>query len=69
MSAEIPLALIGIGCKFPGKSDTKDLYYEFLRNKVSFHSSLWFAFSNPFSQGDGMIQPPLDRWDHANWHG
>lgn len=34
MSAEVPVAIIGIGCKFPGGSDTKDLYYEFLRNKV-----------------------------------
>lgn len=42
MSAEIPLALIGIGCKFPGKSDTKDLYYEFLRNKVRIHGPLRF---------------------------
>ena len=40
MSAEIPLALVGIGCKFPGGSDTKDLYYEFLRNKVRARSSL-----------------------------
>ncbi|KAG9317960.1 hypothetical protein JVU11DRAFT_12 [Chiua virens] len=33
MSAEIPVAVIGIGCKFPGGSDNKDLYYQFLRNK------------------------------------
>ncbi|KAH7909125.1 putative nonribosomal peptide synthetase [Hygrophoropsis aurantiaca] len=35
MSAEVPVAVIGIGCKFPGGSDNKELYYEFLRNKVS----------------------------------
>ena len=34
MSAEIPVAIVGIGCKFPGGSDNKELYYEFLRNKV-----------------------------------
>jgi acyl transferase domain-containing protein len=34
MPCDTPVALIGIGCKFPGGSDTKDLYYEFLRNKV-----------------------------------
>ncbi|KAI6009612.1 putative nonribosomal peptide synthetase [Pisolithus orientalis] len=34
MSAEIPVAVIGIGCKFPGGSDNKELYYEFLRSKV-----------------------------------
>lgn len=40
MSAEVPVAIIGIGCKFPGGSDNKDLYYEFLRNKVLFTSKL-----------------------------
>ena len=35
MSAEIPVAVVGIGCKFPGGADTKELYYEFLRGKVS----------------------------------
>lgn len=35
MSAEIPVAIVGIGCKFPGGADTKELYYEFLRGKVS----------------------------------
>ncbi|KAL4075275.1 hypothetical protein V8B97DRAFT_2022271 [Scleroderma yunnanense] len=52
MSAEIPVAIIGIGCKFPGGSDNKELYYEFLRNK-----------------GDGMIEPPAERWNHAEWYG
>ncbi|KAF9228933.1 putative nonribosomal peptide synthetase [Gyrodon lividus] len=52
MSAELPVAIIGIGCKFPGGSDNKDLYYEFLRNK-----------------GDGMIEPPPDRWIHEEWYG
>ncbi|KAI9458237.1 putative nonribosomal peptide synthetase, partial [Boletus coccyginus] len=33
MSAEVPVAVIGIGCKFPGGCDNKDLYYEFLRSK------------------------------------
>jgi len=45
MSAEVPLALVGIGCKFPGGSDTKDLYYEFLRNKVRDHDSLLFSIT------------------------
>jgi acyl transferase domain-containing protein len=35
MSAEVPVAIVGIGCKFPGGADTKELYYEFLRGKVS----------------------------------
>ena len=35
MSAQFPVAIVGIGCKLPGGSDTKELYYEFLRNKVS----------------------------------
>jgi len=35
MSAQFPVAIIGIGCRLPGGSDTKELYYEFLRNKVS----------------------------------
>ncbi|KIK92693.1 hypothetical protein PAXRUDRAFT_146735 [Paxillus rubicundulus Ve08.2h10] len=52
MSAEVPVAVIGIGCKFPGGSDNKDLYYEFLRNK-----------------GDGMIEPPSERWIHEEWYG
>ncbi|KAH7918142.1 ketoacyl-synt-domain-containing protein, partial [Leucogyrophana mollusca] len=52
MSAEVPVAIIGIGCKFPGGSDNKELYYEFLRNK-----------------GDGMVEPPPDRWIHAEWYG
>ncbi|EIW85666.1 ketoacyl-synt-domain-containing protein [Coniophora puteana RWD-64-598 SS2] len=52
MSAEVPVAIVGIGCKFPGGSDNKDLYYEFLRNK-----------------GDGMVEPPPDRWIHAEWNG
>ncbi|KIJ63457.1 polyketide synthetase [Hydnomerulius pinastri MD-312] len=58
MSAEIPVAVIGIGCKFPGGSDNKDLYYEFLRNK---------ARSPPL--GDGMVEPPPDRWIHEEWYG
>ena len=45
MSAEVPLALVGIGCKFPGGSDTKDLYYEFLRNKVRDRGSLPFSIT------------------------
>ncbi|KAI6142295.1 putative nonribosomal peptide synthetase [Pisolithus thermaeus] len=52
MSADIPVAVIGIGCKFPGGSDNKELYYEFLRSK-----------------GDGMVEPPADRWIHAEWYG
>ncbi|KAH7890103.1 putative nonribosomal peptide synthetase [Phlebopus sp. FC_14] len=52
MSAEVPVAVIGIGCKFPGGSDNKDLYYDFLRNK-----------------GDGMVEPPPERWDHSEWYG
>ena len=35
MSAQFPVAIVGIGCRLPGGSDTKELYYEFLRNKVS----------------------------------
>ncbi|EMD32324.1 PKS/NRPS enzyme [Gelatoporia subvermispora B] len=52
MSAECPVAIVGIGCKFPGGSETKELYYEFLRNK-----------------GDGMVEPPKDRWNHDEWMG
>ncbi|KAH7905697.1 thiolase-like protein, partial [Hygrophoropsis aurantiaca] len=52
MSAEVPVAVIGIGCKFPGGSDNKELYYDFLRNK-----------------GDGMVEPPPDRWIHSEWYG
>ncbi|KAH9923014.1 putative nonribosomal peptide synthetase [Amylocystis lapponica] len=52
MSSECPVAIVGIGCKFPGGSDTKDLYYDFLRNK-----------------GDGMVEPPKDRWNHEEWMG
>jgi len=45
MSAELPVAIVGIGCKFPGGADTKELYYEFLRGKVSVVISphRWFA--------------------------
>ncbi|KAF8800322.1 hypothetical protein BYT27DRAFT_6834852 [Phlegmacium glaucopus] len=50
MSAQFPVAIVGIGCRLPGGSDTKELYYEFLRNK-----------------GDGMSEPPPDRWDHKEW--
>jgi len=35
MSADVPVAIVGIGCKFPGGADTKEQYYEFLRGKVS----------------------------------
>ena len=35
MSAQFPVAVVGIGCRLPNGSDTKELYYEFLRNKVS----------------------------------
>jgi len=52
MSSDAPVAIVGIGCKFPGGSDTKELYYEFLRNK-----------------GDGMVEPPSDRWNHDEWMG
>jgi hypothetical protein len=45
MSAEVPVAIIGIGCKLPGGSDTKDLYYEFLRNKVWRHLFYTFVFT------------------------
>ncbi|KAF8800384.1 hypothetical protein BYT27DRAFT_7148677 [Phlegmacium glaucopus] len=50
MSAQFPVAIVGIGCRLPGGSDTKELFYEFLRNK-----------------GDGMSEPPPDRWDHREW--
>lgn len=40
MSAEVPVAIVGIGCKFPG-ADNKDLYYEFLRNKVRLDAMRW----------------------------
>jgi hypothetical protein len=43
MSAELPVAIIGIGCKLPGGSDTKDLYYDFLRNKVGQRFFLSFS--------------------------
>jgi hypothetical protein len=36
MSAEVPVAIMGISCKFLGGTDTKELYYEFLCGKVSF---------------------------------
>ncbi|KIJ16045.1 hypothetical protein PAXINDRAFT_180362, partial [Paxillus involutus ATCC 200175] len=52
MSAEIPIAIIGLGGTFPGGSNTPALFYEFLRNK-----------------GDGMIEPPPDRWNHAEFMG
>ncbi|EIW85840.1 hypothetical protein CONPUDRAFT_80229 [Coniophora puteana RWD-64-598 SS2] len=52
MSAEIPVAIIGIGGTFPGGSDTPELFYEFLRNK-----------------GDAMVEPPPERWNHAEWNG
>jgi len=51
MSAEVPLALVGIGCKFPGGSDTKDLYYEFLRNKVRYRGSLRLSITKSLSSG------------------
>ena len=35
MSAQCPVAIVGIGCRLPGGSDTKELYDEFLRKKVS----------------------------------
>ncbi|KAF9461490.1 hypothetical protein BDZ94DRAFT_1263481 [Collybia nuda] len=50
MSTHFPVAIVGIGCRLPGGSDTKELYHEFLRNK-----------------GDGMTEPPPDRWDHSEW--
>ncbi|KIJ63455.1 polyketide synthetase [Hydnomerulius pinastri MD-312] len=52
MSAEVPVAIIGIGGRFPGGSDTPELFYQFLRNK-----------------GDGMVEPPPERWIHAEWNG
>ncbi|KAF9219105.1 putative nonribosomal peptide synthetase [Gyrodon lividus] len=52
MSAEIPVAIIGLGGKFPGGSNTPALFYDFLRSK-----------------GDGMIEPPPDRWIHAEFMG
>ncbi|KIK85335.1 hypothetical protein PAXRUDRAFT_831969 [Paxillus rubicundulus Ve08.2h10] len=52
MSAEIPVAIIGLGGRFPGGSNTPALFYDFLRNK-----------------GDGMVEPPPDRWIHAEFMG
>ena len=70
MSAEIPVAVIGIGCKFPGGSDNKELYYEFLRNKVRHSRNSRYLNPDVFcAKGDGMIEPPADRWSHAEWYG
>ncbi|KAI8820281.1 putative nonribosomal peptide synthetase [Fimicolochytrium jonesii] len=33
MSAKIPVAIVGLGCKFPKGCNDKETYYEFLRNK------------------------------------
>ncbi|KAH7911096.1 thiolase-like protein [Hygrophoropsis aurantiaca] len=52
MSAEVPVAIVGIGGRFPGGSDTPEQFYQFLRNK-----------------GDGMVEPPPERWIHAEWNG
>jgi hypothetical protein len=48
MSAELPVAIIGIACKLPGGSDTKDLYYEFLRNKVRFFLKFFSILTQNF---------------------
>jgi acyl transferase domain-containing protein len=47
MSAEVPVAIVGIGCKFPGGADTKELYYEFLRGKVSVVISPHWSLRRP----------------------
>ena len=61
MSMEIPIAVIGIGCKFPGGSDNKELYYEFLRNKVRRSCDSRCLDPDVFcAKGDGMIEPPAD---------
>ena len=71
MSAEIPVAIVGIGCKFPGGSDNKELYYEFLRNKVRRSNFAPEVLSLDLfcAKGDGMTEPPADRWIHAEWYG
>lgn len=69
MSSQVPVAIIGIGCKFPGGSDNKDLYYEFLRNKVLLLQLLPVEVWLKHDEGDGMIKPPPERWMHEEWYG
>lgn len=69
MSAQVPVAIIGIGYKIPGGSDNKDLYYEFLRSKVC---PVYFGCRVLLEigyQGDGVIEPPPKRWIHEEWYG
>ena len=55
MSAEFPVAIVGIGCRLPGGSDTKELYYEFLRNKVSIHDYSARILIHPDSRAMGCL--------------
>ncbi|KIJ16050.1 hypothetical protein PAXINDRAFT_11094 [Paxillus involutus ATCC 200175] len=68
MSAEIPIAIIGLGGTFPGGSNTPALFYEFLRNKVGLQVQQ-VSPTGVVLHGDGMIEPPPDRWIHAEFMG
>ncbi|KAF9241407.1 putative nonribosomal peptide synthetase [Melanogaster broomeanus] len=73
MSAEVPVAVIGIGCKFPGGSDNKDLYYEFLRNKLrnSWYSSTFNAGGKDepgkYHCTKGGFISGIDQFDHLEF--
>jgi acyl transferase domain-containing protein len=41
MAYNTSIAVIGMGCKFPGGCNNKEQFYEFLRNKVN---SISFVF-------------------------
>lgn len=70
MSAEVPVGVVGIGCKLPGGCDSKELYYSFLRQKVCiFVYAVRLKLMAVELKGDGMTTPPPDRWDHAEWKG
>jgi len=74
MAYNTTIAVIGMGCKFPGGCNNKEQFYEFLRDKVNSIRSV-FIFLHPNSdfvrhaKGDGMTEPPSDRWNHAEWNG
>jgi hypothetical protein len=53
MSAEIPIAIIGLGGTFPGGSNTPALFYEFLRNKVGFKLQVQQVFLTDLHDSSG----------------
>jgi hypothetical protein len=73
MAYNTNMAVIGMGCKFPGGCNNKEQFYEFLKNKVISFVLCSFLRSNSdfvrLAKGDGMTEPPSDRWNHAEWNG